>query len=59
VRTIVGKAEGTDRTLRKQAELIRNRRRKRDGDALPRRAQAVVEVGRELISARSAADDLL
>jgi uncharacterized coiled-coil protein SlyX len=56
VRTIVGKAEGTDRTSKKWERItldrqtaIRERRRKRDGDALPRRAQAVVETGRELI----------
>lgn len=59
VRTIVGKVNGTDRTTRKhrehverveidRAQAIRWKRQKRTGDALPRRAQRVVEEGRAL-----------
>ena len=56
VRTIVGKAESTDRTTRKHLERIDNRqqairwkRQKRTGDALPKWAQRVVEEGRALL----------
>jgi uncharacterized coiled-coil protein SlyX len=54
VRTIVGKTDGSDRTTRKHRDRIepdrqqaaRRKRQRRDGDALPRRAQRVVEEGR-------------
>ena len=57
VRTIVGKAEGTDRTTRKhlaridpdRQQAVRWKRQKRTGDALPRQAQRVVEAGRALL----------
>jgi hypothetical protein len=74
VRTIIGKANGSDRATRRRwqkahpgevwsertykplgrIELDRQqalswKRRKRTGDALPKRAQAVVEAGRELL----------
>jgi hypothetical protein len=57
VRTIVGKVDGTDRTTRKHQEridpdrqqAIRWKRQKRTGDALPKRAQRVVEEGRVLL----------
>lgn len=55
VRTIVGKAAMTDRTTARwrriaiRQEQARWSRQKRDGDALPRRAQKVVEEGRALI----------
>jgi len=59
VRIIIAKGNGTDRSTRrhrKDLERIDNRaqalpwqRQKRTGDALPKRAQRVVEEGRELI----------
>ena len=56
VRTIVGKAEGTDRTSKRHQERIDNRqqairwkRQQRTGDALPKQAQRVVEEGRALL----------
>jgi hypothetical protein len=55
VRTIVGKANGTDRTTKqRRIEIDRNaaagrKRQKRTGDALPRQAQRVVEESRALI----------
>jgi hypothetical protein len=56
VRTIVAKAAGTDRTSKREQQRIDLRReqlawkrQRRDGDALPRRAQRVVEEGRALL----------
>jgi hypothetical protein len=57
VRTIVGRANGTDRTTQKhrdrvdpdRQQIARWKRQKRTGDALPRQAQRVVAEGRELI----------
>jgi hypothetical protein len=56
VRTIVGKADGTDRTTKLHRaridisdQMVSWKRRRRTGDALPRRAQAVVEEGQKLI----------
>jgi hypothetical protein len=56
VRTIVGQINGTDRTTRKhreridnRQEVIRRKRQKRTGDALPKQAQRVVEEGRALL----------
>jgi FtsZ-binding cell division protein ZapB len=57
VRTIVAKDNGSDRTTRKhrehveidRAQATRWKRQKRTGDALPKRAQRVVEEGRALI----------
>jgi hypothetical protein len=56
VRTIVGKANGTDRTTKLHraridisGQMASWKRRRRTGDALPRRAQAVVEEGHKLI----------
>jgi hypothetical protein len=56
VRTIVSKDNGTDRTSRREQERIDLRRQqlawkrqKRTGDALPKRAQRVVEEGRALL----------
>ena len=56
VRTIVGKANGTDRTTKgwrariepDRAQVTRWKRQRRTGNALPRRAQNVVEQGRAL-----------
>jgi hypothetical protein len=59
VRTIVGQINRNDRTTRKhrerferiqidKAQAARWKRKKRTGDALPKRAQAVVEQGRAL-----------
>jgi hypothetical protein len=57
VRTILGKVDGSDRTSKAhRARIEINRpeatswkRRKRQGDALPRQAQAVVETGHALL----------
>jgi hypothetical protein len=60
VRTIVGMINGTDRTTVKHRQrlgrieldrtrLARQRRQKRTGDVLPRRAQRLVETGQKLI----------
>jgi Helix-turn-helix domain of resolvase len=56
VRTITGKANGSDRTSKREQQRIDLRReqltwkrQRRDGDALPKRAQRVVEYGRELL----------
>lgn len=60
VRTIVGRQHGTDRTtkVRKQKvarieidklEQAHWKRQKRDGDALPKRVQAVIETGQALV----------
>jgi hypothetical protein len=56
VRTIVAKDNGTDRTSRQEQERIDLRRQqlawkreKRTGDALPKRAQRVVEEGHALL----------
>jgi uncharacterized coiled-coil protein SlyX len=57
VRTILGKVDGSDRTSkahRARIEINRQeatswKRRKRQGDALPRQAQAVVETGHALL----------
>jgi uncharacterized coiled-coil DUF342 family protein len=57
VRTIVGKAEGTDRTTRKhlaridpdRQQAIRWKRQQRTGDDLPRQAQHAVEEARALL----------
>jgi hypothetical protein len=56
VRTIVGKAAGTDRTSRREQaridlrrEQLAWKRQRRDGDALPARAERVVEEGRALL----------
>jgi transposase len=56
VRTIVGKANGTDRTTKgwreriepDRAQATRWKRQRRTGNALPRRAQGVVEQVRAL-----------
>ncbi len=56
VRTIVGKASGTDRTTKgwreriepDRARMTRWKRQRRTGNALPKRAQHVVEQGRAL-----------
>jgi hypothetical protein len=59
VRTIVSKGNGNDRTTKKHRQrferieldrtrLARRKRQKRTGDALPKRAQRVVEQGRAL-----------
>jgi hypothetical protein len=57
VRTIVGKANGTDRTTQKHRarieidryRLARWTRQRRTGDALPKRAQRMIEQGEKLI----------
>jgi hypothetical protein len=56
VRTIVGKANGSDRTSRREQERIdlrhqqlTRKRQRRGGDALPKRARRVVEDGRALL----------
>jgi hypothetical protein len=61
VRTILGRIDGTDRTTRKHRDRAHRieidkqqqaewKRQKRTGDALPKRAQAVVEQGRALVT---------
>ena len=59
VRTIVGKMNGNDRTTTKHRQrleriderqrLVKWKRQRRTGDALPRRVQRVVEEGRALV----------
>jgi Helix-turn-helix domain of resolvase len=57
VRTIVGKANGTDRTTKTRwqriepdrAQMTRWKRQRRTGNALPREAQRVAEKGRALL----------
>jgi hypothetical protein len=59
VRTIIDQVDGRDRTSRRhrerveridnQRQAIRWKRQRRDGDALPRRAQRVVEEGHALL----------
>jgi hypothetical protein len=57
VRTIVGRKTGTDRTTKRHRERIvldrrqvaSQKRRRRTGNALPKRAQRVVEQGRALL----------
>jgi hypothetical protein len=58
VRTVISKGNGSDRTSKKHRARIENRqqvvrwkRQKRTGDALPKQAQRVVEEGRKLIKA--------
>jgi hypothetical protein len=56
VRTIVGQVDGTDRTRQRHMGRVdpdrlrqaRWKRQRRTGDALPRRVQRVIEVGRAL-----------
>jgi hypothetical protein len=59
VRTIVAKSNGSDRTTKKHRQRLERielgqrfagwKRQRRTGDALPRRAQRVVEAGRKLV----------
>jgi hypothetical protein len=58
VRTIVDQKRGKDRTTKARRERIeidkterlRAKRKKRDGDALPKRVTTFIETGRELVT---------